>query len=227
MRQFVIGDVHGCKATLVALLEKINAQWDDEIYFLGDYIDRGRDSKGVLDTIFTLIEVGYKVTCLTGNHEAMLLGGYKGNRDDARDWLDNGGKQALKSFNVQHLQDIPPQYIEFMDAMPYLVEVGDYILVHAGLNFKAKNPLTPNIQMAWIRDWYGAIDHKWLGNRYIIHGHTPQSLEDTRSQLLFLEMERVLNIDCGCVFNSRALNTLACFELTTKQLYVQESIEFL
>ena len=98
MRQFVIGDVHGCKATLVALLEKINAQWDDEIYFLGDYIDRGRDSKGVLDTIFTLIEVGYKVTCLTGNHEAMLLGGYKGNRDDARDWLDNGGKQALKSF---------------------------------------------------------------------------------------------------------------------------------
>ena len=227
MRQFVIGDVHGCKVSLVALLKKIDVQLDDEIYFLGDYIDRGRDSKGVFDTIFTLIGAGHKVTCLSGNHEAMLLGGYQGNRNDANDWWNNGGKTTLRSFNVQHLQDIPPQYIEFIKTMPLVVEVGDYILVHGGLNFKAKNPLTPSQQMVWIRDWYGKIDYKWLSNRYIIHGHTPQSVEETQHQYALLEQERVLNIDCGCVFNGKSLNSLVCFELNSKQLYFQKNVEYL
>ena len=150
MRQFVIGDIHGCKVSLVALLKKIDVQLDDEIYFLGDYIDRGPDSKGVLDTIFTLIGAGHKVVCLLGNHEAMLLGGYQGNRDEAQSWWSNGGKNTLRSFNVQYLQDIPPQYIAFMEAMPLVAEVGDYILVHGGLNFNAENPLTPSQQMIWI-----------------------------------------------------------------------------
>ena len=227
MRQFVIGDVHGCKVSLVALLKKIDLQFDDEIYFLGDYIDRGPDSKGVLDTIFALIEAGYKVTCLCGNHEAMLLGGYQGNRDDANDWWNNGGKKALRSFNVQHLQDIPPQYFNFIEAMPLVVEVGNYILVHGGLNFNAKNPLTPNQQMIWIRDWYNKINYKWLGNRYIIHGHTPQSVQETRHQFTLLEYDRVLNIDCGCVFNGDSLNTLVCFELNSKQLYFQKNVEYI
>ena len=226
MRQFVIGDIHGCKVSLVALLKKIDVQFDDEIYFLGDYIDRGRDSKGVLDTIFTLIGAGHKVTCLCGNHEAMLLGGYEGNRDEAQDWWKNGGKKTLQSFNVQYLQDIPPQYIAFMEAMPLVVEVGDYILVHGGLNFNAKNPLMETQQMLWIRDWYGKIDYKWLGNRYIIHGHTPQSVEKTQAQFALLEQNRVLNIDCGCVFNGDFLNTLVCFELNSKQLYFQKNVEF-
>ena len=227
MRQFVIGDVHGCKVSLVALLKKIDVQLADEIYFLGDYIDRGPDSKGVFDTIFTLIGAGYKVVCLSGNHEAMLLGGYQGNRDEAQDWWKHGGKNTLRSFGVQHLQDIPPQYIAFIEAMPLFAEVGDYILVHGGLNFNAKNPLTPSQQMVWIRDWYGKIDHKWLGNRYIIHGHTPQSVEETQHQFALLEYERVLDIDCGCVYNSGLRDALVCFELNSKQLYFQKNVEYL
>ena len=227
MRQFVIGDVHGCKVSLVALLKKIDVQFDDEIYFLGDYSDRGPDSKGVLDTIFTLIGAGYKVVCLSGNHEAMLLGAYSGSYEDARDWTRNGGKKTLQSFNIREILEIPPQYIHFMDLMPLVVEVGDYILVHGGLNFNAKNPLMETQQMLWIRDWYSKIDYKWLGNRYIIHGHTPQSVEKTQAQFALLEQNRVLNIDCGCVFNGDFLNTLVCFELNSKQLYFQKNVEYL
>ena len=196
MRQFVIGDVHGCKASLLALLAQLNLQQSDELYFLGDYIDRGPDSKGVLDTIFTLRKAGYKGECLFGNHEAMMLGALAGKRDDAYDWQRNGGKRALQSFSATNVFEIPQVYTDFMATMPLVLEVGDYILVHGGLNFNTNNPLYPTQQMIWIRNWYNKINYGWLGNRIIIHGHTPQSVAETKTQLAFLEQEQVLNIDC-------------------------------
>ena len=226
MRQFVIGDVHGCKTSLLALLAQINLQQGDELYFLGDYIDRGPDSKGVLDTIFTLRGAGYKVECLLGNHEAMMLGALAGNRDDAYDWEKNGGKRALKSFNAPNVFEVPSTYTELMKSMPLVLEVGNYILVHGGLNFNTHNPLYPTQQMIWLRDWYQKINYGWLGKRIIIHGHTPQSVQMTTLQLEFLEQDQVLNIDCGCVFNGDVLNTLACFELNSRQLYFQKNVEY-
>lgn len=226
MRQFVIGDVHGCETSLLGLLAQINLQQDDELYFLGDYIDRGPNSKGVLDTIFALREAGYKVECLLGNHEALMLGALNGDRDDAYTWQKNGGKRALSSFNATNVFDVPQKYIELMESMPLVLEVGAYILVHGGLNFNAKDPLSTSQQMIWIRDWYNKINYAWLGNRIIIHGHTPQSVEMTMLQLEFLERDKVLNIDCGCVFNGDALNTLVCFELNTRQLFFQKNVEY-
>jgi serine/threonine protein phosphatase 1 len=225
MRQFVIGDVHGCKVTLLALLKKIDLQLDDELYFLGDYIDRGPDSKGVFDTIFNLLGAGYKVTCLLGNHEAMLLGALGGNPEERYDWHKNGGKQTLQSFKLQTAREVPSVYIDFIQAMPIVLEVGDYILVHAGLNFNAKDPIKPVQQMIWIRDWYDKINYKWLGNRYIVHGHTPQLTLETILQCEALDRERVLNLDCGCVFNRESYNTLVAFELNSKRLYFQRNIE--
>ena len=226
MRQFAIGDVHGCEESLLALLAQLNLQQGDELYFLGDYIDRGPDSKGVLDTIFDLRKAGYKVECLLGNHEAMMLGALEGNRDDAYDWEKNGGKRALQSFDATNVFEVPRIYPDFMATMPLVLEVGNYILVHGGLNFSSNNPLYPTQQMIWIRDWYKKINYGWLGNRIIIHGHTPQSVEETMLQLEFLEQEQVLNIDCGCVFNGNPLNTLACFELNSRQLFFQKNVEY-
>jgi serine/threonine protein phosphatase 1 len=225
MRQFVIGDVHGCKISLVALLKKLDMQFDDELYFLGDYIDRGPDSKGVFDTIFNLLGAGYKVQCLLGNHEAMLLGALGGDTDEHISWRKNGGKQTLQSFKYQSIHDFSHTYIDFMAKMPLVLEVNNYILVHGGLNFNAKNPIEPSQQMIWIRDWYKKIDYKWLDNRIIVHGHTPQSALETLRQSEVLDRDRVLNIDCGCVFNNDYLHTLVCFELTSKRLYFQRNIE--
>ncbi|MDZ7877570.1 MAG: metallophosphoesterase family protein [Saprospiraceae bacterium] len=224
MRQFVIGDVHGCNVSLLALLKKIDMQLDDELYFLGDYVDRGQDSKGVFDTIFGLIEAGYKVVCLMGNHEAMLLGAM-GNIADQYFWKQHGGKQTLKSFGTDEIYDIPVLYIDFIKNMPIVMEVGDYILVHGGLNFNQIDPLKPSQQMIWIRDWYEKINYEWLGKRIIVHGHTPQSYRITQEQLQNIEDDRVLNIDCGCVFDKHPLPRLACFELNSRQLYIQANIE--
>ena len=225
MRQFVIGDVHGCKVSLVALLKKIDLQIDDELYFLGDYIDRGPDSKGVFDTIFSLREAGHKVVCLLGNHEAMMLGALSGNKEDEYDWKKHGGKQTLQSFGIWEFYDLPRAYPDFMKEMPLVVEVGDYILVHGGLNFNQKDPIKPTQQMIWIRDWYDKIDYKWLGKRIIVHGHTPQDFTSTQYQLEDIEQDRVLNIDCACVFSQYISPYLACFELNSRQLYFQPNIE--
>jgi serine/threonine protein phosphatase 1 len=225
MRQFVIGDVHGCNVSLLALFKKIDLKIDDELYFIGDYIDRGKDSKGVFDTIFTLLDAGQKVVCLQGNHEAMLLGALSSNQQYQHMWRNQGAKQTLKSFNIFDMYDMPSNYLDFMEAMPLVVEVDDYILVHGGLDFRQSDPLNPDEQMMWLRNWYEKIDYEWLGKRIVIHGHTPQSSEKTTQQLANLERDCVLNIDCGCVLNERIHHHLACFELRSKQLYCQPNVE--
>ena len=225
MRQFVIGDVHGCNVSLLALLKKIDLKIDDELYFLGDYVDRGKDSKGVFDTIFTLRKTGHKVVCLLGNHEAMLIGALSGNKEDQDFWKEHGGKQTLKSFGIYEMYDFPQLYVDFIETMPLVVEVGDYILVHGGLNFKQKDPIRPTQQMIWIRDWYEKINYEWLGKRIIVHGHTQQNFISTTLQLEDIERCRVLNLDCGCVFQQRRSPQLACFELNSRQLYFQPNIE--
>jgi serine/threonine protein phosphatase 1 len=155
----------------------------------------------------------------------MLLGALGGDTDEHISWRKNGGKQTLQSFKYQSIHDFSHTYIDFMAKMPLVLEVNNYILVHGGLNFNAKNPIEPSQQMIWIRDWYKKIDYKWLDNRIIVHGHTPQSALETLRQSEVLDRDRVLNIDCGCVFNNDYLHTLVCFELTSKRLYFQRNIE--
>jgi len=84
MKKYVISDIHGCAKTFKALVDRISFSREDELYLLGDYIDRGPDSKGVIDHIWDLLETGYTVHCLTGNHEQMFL-----HAIDARDELSD------------------------------------------------------------------------------------------------------------------------------------------
>ena len=73
MNRYAIGDIHGGSQTLIALIRKIAPRRDDRVYLLGDYIDRGPDSKGVIDTIIRLQEAGCDIRPLRGNHEDMLI----------------------------------------------------------------------------------------------------------------------------------------------------------
>ena len=173
MKKYATSDIHGCAKTSKKLVAKINLSKDDELYILGDYIDRGPDSKGVIDYIWQLQEEGFQVKCLLGNHEAMLLEKIR----DEDPWGD-GYPEVLRSFGVKNNKEIPKKYIEWMKDLHVYLEVDEYILVHAGLNFKLKNPLQNLDDMIWIRGWYGNIDRDWLGDRIIIHGHTPTKLID-------------------------------------------------
>lgn len=233
MRKFAISDIHGCNKTFLALLEKIQFSTADELYLLGDYIDRGPDSKGVIDSIFTLQQAGYQVHCLMGNHELMMLKAFAEEDEDDQQmnlWLRNGGAATIQSFATSDGKpDIPDVYFQFIENLKFYIETGDYILVHAGLNFKQMNPLSDEISMLWIRDWYDHIDREWLNGRIIVHGHTPIGFKNIENQLDTLLGKPVVNIDAGCVYKGRApeFGYLCAFDLTERVLHFQEHISFL
>ena len=174
MRKFAISDIHGCRQTFDALLQKIELKKEDKLFLLGDFIDRGPDAKGVLDKIMTMQEEGYQVYCTWGNHEEIMMD-IIDNPVNLGSWLRSGGASTLTSFEVNYPTDIPSKYIDFIRSFPYYLEEDQYILVHAGLNFKLRQPLKGITDMLWIRKWYDAINYKWLKDRIIIHGHTPQT----------------------------------------------------
>jgi serine/threonine protein phosphatase 1 len=92
LKKFAISDIHGCNRTFNEVLQKTGLNKDDQLFLLGDYIDRGPDSKGVIDTIFNLQNEGYQVHCLRGNHEQMLMDAWQKNDFHyTRRWLMHGG----------------------------------------------------------------------------------------------------------------------------------------
>src|SRR5438876_897645 len=106
-RNFVISDIHGCLKTFRYLLEDIiHYTKSDTLYLLGDYIDRGPDSKGVIDYILSLKERGYRIYPLKGNHEQLLLDAYEEAPFAEKAWLRNGGENTLKSFGVKNVKSI-------------------------------------------------------------------------------------------------------------------------
>lgn len=131
MRRFAIGDIHGCAKALRTLIESIDPQTNDELVFLGDYVDRGPDSRDVVDQVIALHD-RCRVVTLRGNHEIMLLGVTLGGLDDFV-WLNNGGQATVASYGGC-LSKIPARHLAFFqDLLPYH-ESSDAIFVHAGFD---------------------------------------------------------------------------------------------
>ena len=192
---FVIGDIHGCCTTFKKLLlEKLDIQKSDIIYCIGDYIDRGNDSKGVIDFIINLRIKGYKIHTLRGNHEQMMLDSTI-DEESLYIWLQNGGIKTLKSFGISSVSELSLQYLTFLRRTKFFIATNQYIFVHAGLNFKIEDPFTDKEAMLWIRDEY--FDKSKINNRIVIHGHTPIPFETLIKQ----PNPDIINIDGGCVYN--------------------------
>ncbi|MEZ4773491.1 MAG: metallophosphoesterase family protein [Bacteroidia bacterium] len=240
MRKIAISDIHGCLKTLKALVEnQVELTKNDQLYLLGDYIDRGPDSKGVLDYIMGLKESGFSVNCLKGNHEEMLVQAAEDSREISM-WLYNGGQEALASFGTDSPSEVPEKYINFVKNLDLYYEVDEYILVHAGLNFvgekpekdssqflwRLHNPLRDYKSMLWIRWWYEDIDWNWLQDRVIVHGHTPVETDEIWDMYDLLEEDQVLDIDNGCFARYKnGMGQLCAFDLTNRDLYFQKNIE--
>ena len=201
-KTYVIGDIHGCLDMLKRLIDKI--QWDpskDELIFVGDYIDRGPDPKGVVDYIVSLMAESSKIQCLIGNHEVIFLDYIKGK--DRRLFLMNGGMNTLESYAF-HLVDtendlLPPSHKEFFASLKYTLELENYYVVHAG--FRPEVPLDEQDpdDLVWIRDPF--IYSTYDFGKKVIFGHTP-----------FYEplvMDNKVGLDTGAVYGNR----LTCLEL--------------
>lgn len=181
--RYAISDIHGCSKTLRAALKDIDLQPDDELFLLGDYINRGPDSLGVLETIWNLQADGYRVNCLRGNHEEMFIDAHAGNTDHY-DWSP-GGDTAKRAY-------------DWFIGLPHYHLTPGYILVHAGLDFRSPDPLASKDAMLWSRYWQHLIDYSWLGERIIVHGHTPiekDKIEELERRLPELQW---IDIDAGC-----------------------------
>jgi predicted phosphodiesterase len=224
MKRYAISDIHGCAKTFKALLDQINFSKKDVLYLLGDYIDRGPDSKGVIDYIWQLQSDGYTIFCLKGNHEQIMLDSLF-DLEKRRSWLTYGGLNTLDSFNIQTLDNTPKAYVSWMEKLPHFMIIDGYVLVHAGLNFEFEDPLKDETAMLWIRQWYGSIDRAWLGNRIVIHGHTPTQQLLIQHSLHNLKNIPVIDIDAGCVYDSLGLGHLCAIDLDSRELFFEENID--
>ena len=184
MTRYAIGDIHGGAQTLQALLQRLQLKHDDKLYLLGDYIDRGPDSRGVLETILQLLKSGYDVRPVRGNHDDMLLQTVNGYHDDyAWYWMKGWGTETLKSFGVTNPEEIPVRYLNLLEQMPYLRVDNDFVFVHSGLNLATDDPLhesTPQ-EMTWGET--GTVDTARLGGRKLVTGHHPLPLPAVENSL--------------------------------------------
>ena len=159
-RRFVIGDIHGCNKTLQELLKKkMKISREDQLFFLGDYIDRGPDSKGVLDYLIGLKENGYHTIFIRGNHEEMLIESLSSDTY-FHPWIYNGGGETLKSFGLSQEEylklpgdeKLPAKYMEFLSHTTYYIELDKCFIVHAGFNFHDDHPFHDMDAMIWSRN---------------------------------------------------------------------------
>ncbi len=215
---YTIGDIHGCAKTFRTLLSQIGFSKEDSVYFLGDYIDRGPDSKGVIDQILQLTQEGFTVNTLRGNHEQMMLDSAKDSRSEQM-WLYNGGGEALHSFGVSSFEFVDQKYKNFLNETKYYFEVRRYILVHAGLNMSISDPLSDTNAMLWSRPSYKSS----YNGLTIIHGHTPTPLETILGQ----DPKGVaINLDGGCVYRTvPGLGYLVGFCLETGEYHYCKNVE--
>lgn len=221
-RLIAIADIHGCSKTFRRLIfEVVQLTKHDSLYLLGDMIDRGPDSKGVIDTILELQVSGYDVNILRGNHEQMLLTyiqePYYTNL--AR-WLANGGDATLDSYGVSQAEDLT-ELIDYLDTLPLYRMTDKNIFVHAGLDFTLDDPLVGEEAMLWKRG--GDVDEAKLHGRVLVSGHTPLPLSEIRRSLGTSH----IRLDNGCIQGGSLpeMGNLVALELESGVLHVQGNIE--
>lgn len=171
---YAIGDVHGCLTKLQRLVELCLAdagRRPTNLIFLGDYIDRGPDSCGVIDYLIALQQEnpGF-VTCLMGNHEDMLLAAVD-DGDWAERWIRNGGLQTLKSYGLTEASQIPKVHIEWLRTLPKFADDGHRFFVHAGVHPDRAIEQQHEHDLLWIREPFLSSTKDF--GRLIVHGHTP------------------------------------------------------
>ena len=178
---FAIGDIHGRLDLTLAALDAIGERAAEAEYFrvifLGDYIDRGPDSRGVVELMMKLSR-DHRYVCLKGNHEAMMVqcltGGSSGDFDR---WVDNGGRETLRSYGVDDrdaaIAAVPTEHLRWMQSRPLTSGDGHRIYVHAGLMPSTPFERQTEETCLWIRERFlKAGAHQFDG--HVVHGHTPQ-----------------------------------------------------
>jgi serine/threonine protein phosphatase 1 len=215
-RIYAVGDIHG----RADLLSEITARIDDDIrrrpiahtveVYLGDYIDRGPDSRAVLDLLAVRL-VAYRAVCLRGNHEAVMEGFLQ---DPAilPYWLQLGGLHTLASYGIElnddtetaaalqrrFIEAFPREHELVMQCLRHQFICGDFLFVHAGIRPNVSIEHQDINDLIWIRDEF--LDSTQKHERFVVHGHTPVPHPDIRHNRI--------NIDT-CAWRTGSLTCVA------------------
>ena len=191
---YAVGDIHGCYTKLSNLLKSCMqhcGQNGFRFVFLGDYIDRGKRSREVIDLLMrTQASAPQQVVCLRGNHDELLIDAAAGG--DPAVWLANGGDTTLASYDVERVAEIPRRHLDWMAALPLTTSDEKRFFVHAGVRPGIALKKQTKDELLWIREPFlsDPRDH----GLFIVHGHTP-----SRTGKPDLRSNRV-NVDTGAVY---------------------------
>ena len=205
---FVVGDVHGCFDQLTKLLTHHKPE-TEQLVFVGDYVDRGPQSKQVLDLVMEKQAKG--AWCLKGNHEDLLeralrnLSNPQFSHEDYQLWLKNGGDKTVDSFELgdwcthNEVYAALSAYKPFLNQLDYYKETEHLVFVHAGVDLFADDWRTEYDEMLWVRDFF----HNTPNNtgKTVVFGHTPtMHLHADKSNDVWLSGDKKVGLDGGAVF---------------------------
>jgi serine/threonine protein phosphatase 1 len=176
---YAVGDIHGCHDHLRAAVAKIKAHagaHPHRVIFLGDYVDRGPDSRAVVNLVKNLVADTSAPgiwRALRGNHEQMMIAAQRGQELDL--WLDNGGVETEASYTGYHNE--MRQHVEWLETLPTIIETENHIFVHAGLSPRHALADQPEEVLLWARGWQ-KNDHDF--GKHVVYGHQAAELPELR-----------------------------------------------
>jgi serine/threonine protein phosphatase 1 len=209
-RLFAIGDIHGCKAELdnmiMFLCEAEGLNQNDLVIFMGDYIDKGPDSLGVLESLAKFKEKFPKTIFLCGNHEYVVC-------------VDLGIKNDPLSFKKEGdelFNHIKEKYYSFFENLQTIVEIEDFIFVHGRLDKRKSLEDQSELDVIFSREQISIFEqNEYYKNKTVIYGHTPKNV------LTVCDNTNSIGIDTGCCVEDGSIEEpkLTCINLTEKEVY--------
>ncbi|MEM9139147.1 MAG: metallophosphoesterase family protein [Pseudomonadota bacterium] len=216
LRIYAIGDVHGCLDMLRELHDAIEQDLsqhpadDWTVVHVGDYVDRGPDSRGVIDYLSGLAAKDDRMVFLLGNHDLMFSRSVKGDRQMLRTWMTNGGEETLQSYGLRvdtfierlsqnsPMDDVfPPEHIAFLENLDHAAHMGDFFFVHAGVDPERGLDAQELDDMLWIRDRFIRDGREY--EAVIVHGHTPTRRVDVKANRVGIDTGAVYGGDLTCL----------------------------
>jgi serine/threonine protein phosphatase 1 len=229
-QRWAIGDVHGCIQTLEKLLQKLNLQPGDQLFLVGDYINKGPDSLGVLRRLKQLPQKGIQLYAVRGNHEQTFLDLWAQKQEAKQTGESYDLREKLLSPDLLNETDEPHSgLVAWLKTLPYFLELDHYFIVHSNFNYEHEDPFLDAYGMMHSRSY--VTDPTWTGDKVILHGHTPVVLSDIEAAIA--AHAPIINLDNGCVMvlipddprSQQDMGRLCAFNLDSRELICQECVD--